>query len=339
VTYHLILDGNDVKQVDESACASDVCSMTLDAPLATGVHKWIIRAVDVPGHALDSTSNFTFTAISAPTASFTMAPNPVLVGRDVTFDGSATADAAHTIVKYEWDLDGDGSFETDTGTSPTAKREYLTAGDVIVTLKATDSTGTPGTATNALKVTTIAGTVFLGVTINNGAQYTKSPNVTVTATFPGATTQMVFSNDGGFLKPSVFTPQKETQWKLDSSGPERLPKTIYVRFFTGPFPSETFQDDIILDETPPKVDAASVAPSSPTASGAARAAKVKRWKAKLKATDSNSGVQYVQLTSNKKKPGKLLKYKRKLTVKSAQRPKWVRARDKAGNYSRWRKAR
>jgi hypothetical protein len=47
----------------------------------------------------------------------------------------------------------------------------------------------------------------------------------------------------------------------------------------------------------------------------------------------------VQLTSNKKKPGKLLKYKKKLTVKSAKRPKWVRARDKAGNYSRWRKAR
>ena len=45
------------------------------------------------------------------------------------------------------------------------------------------------------------------------------------------------------------------------------------------------------------------------------------------------------MTANKRKPGKLLAYKRKLTVRSAKRPKWVRARDKAGNFSRWKRAR
>jgi hypothetical protein len=38
-------------------------------------------------------------------------------------------------------------------------------------------------------------------------------------------------------------------------------------------------------------------------------------------------------------PGKALKYKKKFTVKAAKRPKWVRARDRAGNWSKWKKAR
>jgi hypothetical protein len=45
------------------------------------------------------------------------------------------------------------------------------------------------------------------------------------------------------------------------------------------------------------------------------------------------------VTANKKKPGKLLKYKRRLTVKLGTRPKFIRARDRAGNFSAWKKVR
>jgi hypothetical protein len=148
---------------------------------------------------------------------------------------------------------------------------------------------------------------------------------------------MLFSNDGGFLAPATFQPKADTPWKLDSSGPERLPKTVYVRFLSGPFVSETFTDDIILDEIPPKVLAAALA--GPDQLKAASSAAKRSYKLKVKATDSNSGVGRLQVTNNKKKPGKLLKYKRKLTVKLAARPKFVRARDRAGNYSPWRKLR
>jgi hypothetical protein len=162
----------------------------------------------------------------------------------------------------------------------------------------------------------------------------------VTATFPTAITSMLFSNDGGFFAPTIFPPKTEVDWTLDSSGPERLPKTIYVRFLTGQIPSETFQDDIILDEIPPVVQQAAVTPiAAPASALAARASKSKKWKVKVKARDSNSGVGKVQVTANKKKPGKLLAYKRTLTVTSPTRPKYVRARDKAGNLSKWKKAR
>jgi hypothetical protein len=59
----------------------------------------------------------------------------------------------------------------------------------------------------------------------------------------------------------------------------------------------------------------------------------------VKAKDSNSGVGFVQVTANQKKPGKLIKYKTKVKAKLAKRPKFLRARDRAGNYSKWKKLR
>ena len=47
-----------------------------------------------------------------PTASFTVTPNPAQTGQTVTFNGSASSDPDGPITKYEWDLDGDGTYET-----------------------------------------------------------------------------------------------------------------------------------------------------------------------------------------------------------------------------------
>jgi hypothetical protein len=68
-----------------------------------------------------------------------------------------------------------------------------------------------------------------------------------------------------------------------------------------------------------------------------RAAKVKKYTVKLKATDTNSGVDAVQITANKKKPGKFLAYKTKIKVKAKSKKLFVRARDRAGNLSPWKK--
>ena len=49
---------------------------------------------------------------------FTATPNPVVVSQTVTFNGSASSDSDGTIAKYEWDLDGNGTFEIDSGATP-----------------------------------------------------------------------------------------------------------------------------------------------------------------------------------------------------------------------------
>jgi hypothetical protein len=71
----------------------------------------------------------------------------------------------------------------------------------------------------------------------------------------------------------------------------------------------------------------------------ARAAALRRYTLKLKARDSNSGVAGVQVTANKRKPGTVIKYKRTLKLRLKAKPKFVRAKDRAGNFSRWRKVR
>jgi PKD repeat protein len=88
-----------------------------------------------------------------PQASFTAAPNPVQTGETVNFDGSKSSDADGTIVKYEWDLDGNGSYETETGTEAVAVRSYAAAGSYDVRLRVTDSSGNKSSTLRTVTVT------------------------------------------------------------------------------------------------------------------------------------------------------------------------------------------
>ena len=76
-----------------------------------------VQPVTPVGVTLDPTAN------QPPTASFTVTPNPAQTGQTVTFNGSASTDPDGTIAKYEWDLDGNGTYETNTGTTPTATHD------------------------------------------------------------------------------------------------------------------------------------------------------------------------------------------------------------------------
>ena len=59
-----------------------------------------------------------------PIANFS-APASAEIGEQVEFDASASSDPDGTIEKYEWDLNGDGSYETETGTEPTVTPHLL----------------------------------------------------------------------------------------------------------------------------------------------------------------------------------------------------------------------
>jgi hypothetical protein len=69
-------------------------------------------------------------------ATFTVSPNPGALGTTFIFDASGS-----TGLHYVWDLDGDGSYETDTGYSQQAAKTYTGAGTIIVGLEVFDSDG------------------------------------------------------------------------------------------------------------------------------------------------------------------------------------------------------
>ncbi|MBJ7356348.1 PQQ-dependent sugar dehydrogenase [Nocardioides sp.] len=64
-----------------------------------------------------------------------------------TFSAAGTTDPNGRPLTYTWDLDGNGSYETSTGATPTAQRSYAAAVNVTVGLKATNDAGQSGTAT------------------------------------------------------------------------------------------------------------------------------------------------------------------------------------------------
>ena len=70
------------------------------------------------------------------------------IGMTVNFDGSGSSDPNGDPLSYEWDLDGDGSFDDSTAVRPSWT--YNTAGNFRVSLRVSDGRG--GTATDALTI-------------------------------------------------------------------------------------------------------------------------------------------------------------------------------------------
>lgn len=174
-----------------------------------------------------------------------------------------------------------------------------------------------------------------GMSINNGAQYTNDPSVTLAVIAPSGAPALRVANDGGFLKARTFPVTRTVKWRLEESGSERLPKTVYLRFGNQ---SQTFTDDIILDQTKPTTTSASlVGSAAPRAVALTRAAsKVRTYKVRVRAKDSASGVGKLQFAVKTRRPGKLTKFVRVAKMKGVSAPRFVRVQDRAGNYSRWR---
>ena len=76
----------------------------------------------------------------APTARFASSPAEPFVDEAVTLDGSASTDPDGTIVAYDWDLDGNGTFEH-VGTSHVTTTSFPAAGEHVVGLRVTDDAG------------------------------------------------------------------------------------------------------------------------------------------------------------------------------------------------------
>jgi hypothetical protein len=142
----------------------------------------------------------------------------------------------------------------------------------VVTAKAFDNAGHSASDTASYSVQAPAGSGVqqpptdqpvpdVGVSINGGQIYTNSPVVSLTLKPPQGATEATISNDGLVNPTTVPLNGELVSWTLDSSGPERLPKTVYVHF-RGPGVDSNAQhtDDIILDEVPPIIGGGKVEP-------------------------------------------------------------------------------
>lgn len=296
-----------------------------------GMYRWLDseepRGLAVAGNALYAPDTgggrLQVFDLSTPEVSLLAPYTPIAAGREAVFDATASVPLGQ-IVDYEWDLDGDGLYELDSGTVSRATHVYDVPGQITVGLRVRSDRG--GTAVDHREVNVVLGPPPgpVGVSINGGARFTRDPRVKVTIRWPVGATSLLISNDGGFT-PSTQMPVAATiPWRLDSSGPERLPKTIYVRFSGGSSGPETYQDDIILDETAPAIRFAAL-----TAGGRGQP------RLHLKARDNASGVAFVQLTGRGGRPARWRRFAGLIRLRGPVRGLHVRVRDNAGNRSRW----
>ncbi len=91
----------------------------------------------------------------APAAALSATPGVVRGGRQVSFDASASTDPEGLQLRYEWDLDGNGSFETAGGTTPTISRSYAGTTTLTARVRVTDPHGASAIAGAPVRVDAI----------------------------------------------------------------------------------------------------------------------------------------------------------------------------------------
>jgi PKD repeat protein len=110
-----------------------------------------VRVVDNDGASSTATYSLTVAGL-APVAALSATPSPATTGATVQFDASGSHDPDSLISDYKWDLDSNGSFELDSGTTPTAARSYPNPGLVTIRVKVTDEDGNSTIASVAVDV-------------------------------------------------------------------------------------------------------------------------------------------------------------------------------------------
>jgi YD repeat-containing protein len=191
--YEWDLDGNGTFETDTGATATASRTYTAIGPVTVG-----LRVTRDGGRTAETTRTLTVKAPNqAPTASFTATPNPANEGQTVNFNASGSGDPDGSIAKHEWDLDGNGSYETDTGTTATASRAYTAVGPVTVGLRVTDGENATATTTRSVTVQNVAPTASFTVAPSPAAtRQTVTMSGSASADGAGAITTYEWDLDG-----------------------------------------------------------------------------------------------------------------------------------------------
>jgi plastocyanin len=106
----------------------------------------------VGGMLLSPASPFAGEPPVPPQAALTTPSKTVQAGKAVELDSSTSTPGTGAIVGHLWDLDGNGSFETDTGAKPTAELTPASAGPLTVKVRVVDALGQTSDAKLVLNV-------------------------------------------------------------------------------------------------------------------------------------------------------------------------------------------
>jgi len=152
VKYEWDWEGDGTYDLDSGATPTAQHTFT-----SYGSYDATVRVTD-DGGATD-TESVTISVNAKPIADIQADPTEGTPPLTVNFDASGSSDPDGTIVKYEWDWEGDGIWDFYSGTDSTVSHEYTTAGEYTATVRVTDDGG----ATDTDSVTVTVGWVLITV--------------------------------------------------------------------------------------------------------------------------------------------------------------------------------
>jgi hypothetical protein len=317
-------------------------------------HTIVVKetALNLGGAGIPSSSSATAVVAPLPPSSSAL---PTISGTAVEGNTLAASLLAWTntptSVSYRWEDCESTGQNCQPIAGATSQTYTLTASDIgyrVVVAEAASNAG--GTSAPATSVATgaVPESGPVGLEIDNGDYATDNPNVTIEAAWPPGTQSILVSNNGGFRTDTqTFAPAATIAWTLEETGTDRLPKTVYVRFLGVGQDDIDFTDDIILDETAPTIQSATLGTADTAQASAARLTKLKTYRLKLRAEDTLVGVCEVATNQSRSAEGAVLtrlascakrsimKVSRTLTLTSRSHPRFARVRNSAGDWSHW----
>jgi hypothetical protein len=107
-----------------------------------------------PQEFAETTIPVTISTSKVPPVANAGGPYNGTINTPITFNGSASysPNPGGTIVKYEWDLDGNNTFETNSGSSPTVQKTWNAPYSGFIGLKVTDNDGLTATTSTPTQV-------------------------------------------------------------------------------------------------------------------------------------------------------------------------------------------
>jgi hypothetical protein len=169
--------------------------------------------------------------------------------------------------------------------------------------------------------------------------------VTLDLVWPAGATSAMISNDGGFgAAGSTETSSLSARvpWTLQSSGSDRLPETVYLRFVGAGSDNTPYADDIVLDQTTPIIASAQF--TDTTSDAIAHFASTPT--VQLSASDDISGIATVQFANARSSstvtdplvaPNTLGDYSVQQAMPAGlNAPTRVRVQSAAGTWSGWK---
>lgn len=172
-----------------------------------------------------------------------------------------------------------------------------------------------------------------GVSINDASPATNSRDVQIHVRPEPGSRFVAISNDGGFTGAEVFDVAAVIPWRLQAVNAGLLSKVVYVRFLDADGRViSALSDDIVLDTVAPVLESATVV-AARSSRRPARAVTLA-----LSASDNRTGVTRVQVSAMRSGKGsRAARFGRTVTLdRPAGGVKFVRVRDGAGNWSKWR---